>query len=303
VPPRRNISLWFLLMLAVLLLLSACGSSPQPGTGNTSAIAVVAAENFYGDIVQQIGGDRVSVTSILTDPTVDPHEYESNVQNAVAVSNARFVIKNGGGYDGWMDRLLAASPNTDRMVLTAYDAAPIKLPDNVHVWYSLEDIRAIARTIATSLKKLDSAHAAVFDHNLQQFEQALMPVQQRIDAIRGRYAGTAVGLTETIFLYQANPLGLKVLTPFEFQKAVAEGNDPPASSIIEASDQVAQRMIKVLIYNVQTNTPVTTNLLNAAKRQHIPTVAVTETMPSARTYQQWMLDQLVSLEQGLQQQP
>ncbi|HZO74572.1 MAG TPA: zinc ABC transporter substrate-binding protein [Ktedonobacteraceae bacterium] len=302
-PPRRNISLWFLLMLAVLLLLSACGSSPQPGTGNTSAIAVVAAENFYGDIVQQIGGDRVSVTSILTDPTVDPHEYESNVQNAVAVSNARFVIKNGGGYDGWMDRLLAASPNTDRMVLTAYDAAPIKLPDNVHVWYSLEDIRAIARTIATSLKKLDSAHAAVFDHNLQQFEQALMPVQQRIDAIRGRYAGTAVGLTETIFLYQANPLGLKVLTPFEFQKAVAEGNDPPASSIIEASDQVAQRMIKVLIYNVQTNTPVTTNLLNAAKRQHIPTVAVTETMPSARTYQQWMLDQLVSLEQGLQQQP
>ncbi|HLG65348.1 MAG TPA: zinc ABC transporter substrate-binding protein [Ktedonosporobacter sp.] len=300
-PPRRNVSLWLLPMLAVSLLLSACGSSPQPGTGNTSAIAVVAAENFYGNIVQQIGGDRVSVTSILTDPTIDPHEYESNVQNAVAVSNARFVIKNGGGYDGWMDRLLAASPNTDRMVLTAYDVAPVKLPDNVHVWYSLEDIRAIARAIATSLKKLDSAHATVFDRNLQQFEQALMPVQQRIDTMKERYAGTAVGLTETIFLYQANPLGLKVLTPFEFQKAVAEGNDPPAGSIIETNDQVEQRLIKVLIYNAQTNTPVTTNLLNAAKRQRIPIVAVTETMPSAKTYQQWMLDQLVSLQHGLQQ--
>lgn len=300
-PLRRNISLWLLPALVVLSLLSACGSSPQPGTGNASAIAVVAAENFYGDIVKQIGGDRVSVTSILTDPTVDPHEYESNVQNAVAVSNARFVIKNGGGYDSWMDRLLSASPNHDRIVLTAYDTAPIKLPDNVHVWYSLEDIRAIAHAIATSLKKLDSAHAETFNHNLQQFEQALTPVQQRIDAIRGRYAGTAVGLTETIFLYQANSLGLKVLTPFEFQKAVAEGNDPPASSVIEANDQIEQRMIKVLIYNAQTNTPITTNLLNVAKRQHIPIVAVTETMPSAKTYQQWMLDQLVSLQQGLQQ--
>lgn len=301
-PPRRNVSLWLLPSLALFLLLSACGSSQQPGIGSATTIAVVAAENFYGDIAKQIGGDRVSVTSILTDPTVDPHEYESNVQSAVAVSNARFVIKNGGGYDGWMDRLLAASPNNDRIVLTAYDTAPIKLPDNVHVWYSLENVRAIAHSIATSLKKLDSAHAEMFDHKLQQFEQALTPVQQRIDAIKGQYAGTAVGLTETIFLYQANLLGFKVLTPFEFQKAVAEGNDPPAGSIIEANDQIEQRMIKVLIYNAQTNTPVTTNLLNAAKRQHIPIVAVTETMPSTKTYQQWMFDQLVSLQQGLQQQ-
>jgi len=264
----------------------------------------VAAENFYGNIAKQIGGDRVSVTSILTDPTVDPHEYESNVQNAIAVSNARFVIKNGGGYDGWIDRLLAASPNSDRIVLTAYDSAlPVILPDNVHVWYSFEDIRVIARAIATNLNKLDAAHAGTFNHNLQQFEQALTPVQQQFAAIKSRYAGTAVGLTETIFLYQANPLGLKVLTPFEFQKAVAEGNDPPASSVLEANDQIDRRMIKVLIYNAQTNTPITTNLLNAAKRQRIPIVAVTETMPSAKTYQQWMFDQLVSLQQGLQSRP
>lgn len=300
---RRNVSVWLLLALVASFFSGACGNSQQAGGSNASTIAVVAAENFYGNIVKQIGGDRVSVTSILTDPAVDPHEYESNVQNAIAVSNARFVIKNGGGYDGWMDRLLAASTNSDRMVLTAYDIAPSRLPDNVHVWYSLDDIQTIAHAITTSLKKLDSAHAETFDHNLQRFEQALMPVQQQIEAIKSRYAGTVIGLTETIFLYQTNPLGLKVLTPFDFQKAIAEGNDPPASSVIEANDQINQRMIKVLIYNAQTNTPITTNLLNAAKKQRIPIVAVTETMPPAKTYQQWMLDQLTSLEQGLQSSP
>ena len=286
--------------LLALLLLNACGSVTGSGSDSPSTIAVVAAENFYGDIVKQIGGDRVSVTSILADPTVDPHEYESSVQNAIAVSNARLVIENGGGYDGWMDRLLSASPNSNRVVLTAYNLAPLKLPDNVHIWYSLENMRTIAQAVMIHLQQLDPAHADLFKRNQQQFEQAVSQVQRQIDQIKSKYAGTAVGLTETIFLYQTGPLGLKVLTPFEFQKAIAEGNDPPANSVIIANDQVSQHQIKVLIYNAQTRTPITTNLLNAASGQHIPIVPVTETMPAHQTYQQWMLDQLLALGQALQ---
>src|SRR5207253_9966244 len=111
--------------------------------------------------------------------------------------------------------------------------------------------------------------------------------------------GTPVALTETIYLYQAIPEGLNVLTPFEFQKAIAEGNDPPANTVVETNNQVAKKDVKILIYNVQTVTPITTNLQNQAKNLNIPIVPVSVTMPAGKTYQTWMMDQLNVLQQAL----
>jgi len=260
----------------------------------------VAAENFYGDIIKQLGGTHVAVTSILSDPNIDPHEYESNVQNALAVSNAQIVIENGAGYDSWMDKLLAASPNSKRIVLVATAIADHQLPDNPHVWYGIDNIQTIARAMTKALKQLDGTDATVFDNKLQRFDQSLATIQLKMNDIKARYAGTPVGLTEDIYLYQAIPLGLQVLTPFEFQKAIAEGNDPPADAVVTANQQINEHKVKILIYNEQTVTPITTHLQNAAQQQHIPIVPVTETMPPGKTYQQWMLDQLDVLEQALQ---
>ncbi len=294
--------LWLAFSVIVVFLLSACsGSSVGSATPSSStAINVVAAENFYGDMVKQLGGSHISVTSILSDPNIDPHQYESNAQTAIQVSKAQLVIENSGGYDGWMDKILSGSPNSNRIVLKGYDVAQVKLPENEHVWYSIDNATTIAQAITDDLKKLDSADAATFDSNLQTFKQSLQPIQQKIVAIKSKYAGTPVGLTETIYLYQAAPLGLNVLTPFEFQKAMAEGNDPPADTVVTAENQINHHQIKVLIYNEQTITPSTTKLENDAMAQNIPIVPVTETMPRGKTYQTWMLDQLNTLEQALQ---
>jgi zinc/manganese transport system substrate-binding protein len=291
---------WLFFSFIVIFLLNGCGGSGGPGTPSSTAINVVAAENFYGDIVKQLGGSHVSVTSIISNPNVDPHEYESSVQTAIKISKAQLVIENGGGYDDWMDKILSGSPNSNRLVLKGYDVAQVKLPDNVHVWYSLDNAATIGQTITNDLKKLDPADATTFDSNLQTFKQSLQSIRQKIDAIKSKYAGTPVGLTETIYLYQAGPLGLNVLTPFEFQKAMAEGNEPPADSVVTAENQINHHQIKILIYNVQTVTPSTTKLENDARAQNIPIVPVSETMPPGKTYQTWMLDQLNTLEQALQ---
>jgi zinc/manganese transport system substrate-binding protein len=296
----RAASRWFVFTFIVLILLSGCGDG-SGGSGTPSAtINVVATENFYGDIVKQLGGSHFSVMSIISDPNIDPHEYESNAQTAIMVSKAQFVIENSGGYDDWMDKILSGSPNSNRLLLKAFDVAQVKLPENVHVWYSIDNVTTIAQAITADLKKLDPANAATFDSNFQTFKQSLQPIQQKIAAIKSKYAGTPVGLTETIYLYQAGPLGLNVLTPFEFQKAMAEGNEPPADTVVTAENQINHHQIKVLIYNEQTVTPSTTKLENDARAQNIPIVPVTETMPSGKTYQTWMLDQLNTLEQALQ---
>ncbi len=294
--------LWLAFSFIVVFLLSACsgGSAGSATPSSSTAINVVAAENFYGDMVKQLGGSHVSVTSILSDPNIDPHQYESNAQTAIQVSKAQLVIENSGGYDGWMDKILSGSPNSNRIVLKGYDVAQVKLPENEHVWYSIDNAATIAQAITDDLKKLDPADAVTFDSNLQTFKQSLQPIQQKIVAIKSKYAGAPVGLTETIYLYQAVPLGLNVLTPFEFQKAMAEGNDPPADTVVTAENQINHHQIKVLIYNEQTITPSTTKLENDAMAQNIPIVPVTETTPRGKTYQTWMLDQLNTLEQALQ---
>ncbi len=302
---EKPIGLTRILLVPVLFLLiglAACSgvAAPAASSGTPSAtISVVAAENFYGDIARQLGAGRVSVISILSDPNIDPHEYESSIQNAVEITNAQLVIENGADYDTWMDKLLAASPNSKRRVLIAADVADHMLPDNPHVWYGIDNIQTIARAITTDLEKIDPVDKASFEVALSAFQQSLTPIQQKISALKARYAGTPVGLTETIFLYQADPIGLNVLTPFDFEKAIAEGNDPPADTVITTNDQIDKHMITILIYNVQTVTPLTTNLQDAARKNNIPIVPVSETMPPGMTYQGWMLDQLNALQQAL----
>ena len=280
-------------LLAFTVPVISAGGVPMRG------INVVAAENFYGNIVTQLGGEKVNVTSILSDPNVDPHEYESSVEDAKALAAADLVIENSGGYDDWMDKLLSASPSSARVLLKGFDIAPTKLPDNEHVWYNVDNVQAIAQAVTESLKKLDPANAQLYAKNLQTFGGSLSRVRQKILLMNEKWHGTPVGLTETIFLYQAKPLGLSVLTPFEFQKAIAEGNDPPADTVVAAENQVKGRKIKVLIVNEQTVSAVTTRLQDEARTAGIPVVPVTETMPSASNYQDWMLSQLTVLERAL----
>jgi len=302
---HREPPIWLLLTgsLMVALGLGACSGvvsqTPAGGTPPPATISVVAAENFYGDIVHQLGAGRVSVRSILSDPNVDPHEYESNLQDSIAVSQAELVIENGADYDTWMEKLLAASPNPARIDLVAADLAPRQLPDNPHIWYGVDNVQSVAQAITEALKKIDPSDGAAFDAAQAAFQQSLTPLQQKIAELKAKYAGTPIGLTETIFLYQSEPIGLNVLTPFEFEKAIAEGNDPPASSVVTADDQLTQHAVKVLIYNLQTVTPITSNLQAEARQLNIPIVAVSETLPPGKTYQAWMLEQLNALEQAL----
>jgi zinc/manganese transport system substrate-binding protein len=288
-------------VVGAYLFMNSGGVGQSTGNFSGGAINVVAAEDFYGNIAQQLGGNKVSVTSILSDPNVDPHEYESDVQDGIAITNASIVIENGLQYDTWMDKLLAASPNTSRVVLTAGAIAPDPLPENPHVWYGIDNISAIAGAITDALIKTDPADAALFQNNLTTFNDSLAPITAKMNEIKAQYAGTPVGLTETIYLYQTQPMGLDVLTPFSFEKAIAEGNDPSAQDVNTTDQQVAGKKIKVLIYNSQTVTPITTNLQNAAQVNGIPVVPVSETMPPSDTYQTWMMNELNALETALAQ--
>lgn len=293
----------FIGLVLPLLLSVACGGEtsalPSPSVADQS-IHVVAGENFYGDLATQIGGDRVTVRSILSDPNADPHEYETNADDAKAVADAQVVVKNGLGYDAFIDKLLAASPRPHRIVIDVGELTGHRQGDNPHVWYDPTTMPRVAHRLADILTQLDPADTEYFAGRLQAFNASEKAVSDRVSSLRAKYQGARVLPTEPVFDYMAAALGLEIVDrEGAFQKAVEEGNDPPAAAVARFRDQLASHQIKALIYNKQAVTPITTQMRAIAQLNQVAAVPVSETEPSGKTYQEWMLDELTLLQPAL----
>jgi zinc/manganese transport system substrate-binding protein len=287
------------LVAAVLTLVAACGSN----LGSTSAgdaIRVVAAENFWGSLVSQLGGARVTVTSVVSDPNIDPHDYQSSASTARAFASAQYVVINGAGYDGWANSLLNATNNSSRTVLDVAQLLGKHDGDNPHFWYSPAFVTQVADRVTHDLSALDGAHAQYYAAQRARLDIAMQPYHGRIDTIKQQFSGRMVASTESIFVYMATALGLDLISPPQFMQAVAEGNDPPANTVTEFQQQLQRHQASVLVYNQQTATDVTTNLRQLATEQHIPVVGISETMqPVNTTFEAWMSAELTDLQRAL----
>ena len=284
--------------VVVALLAAGCGSSGTASSLHT--LQVVAGQNFWGRIAAQLGGTRVSVTSVVTNPNADPHDYETSTKDARAFATADYVILNGAGYDEWASKLVSANPNQGRKVLTVADLLKKKVGENPHFWYNPDWVERVADKITADYQAIDSADSDYFSQQRAAFRAALQPYHDRIAKIRSAFPGVAVGSTESIFEYLASALGLNLISPPEFMKAVAEGNDPPAQTVAEFHDLIAGKKIKVLVYNVQTSTNITEDLKRQATNNGIPVVGVSETLqPVDATFQEWQDAQLLTLQNAL----
>ena len=287
---------WLAPVIGVLLLAACAGTTSTAA----SSIDVVAGENFWGSLVTQLGGAKVRVQSVVTDPNADPHEYESSTNDARAFAEARLVILNGAGYDDWGQKLLDANKASSREVIKVAELVGKKEGDNPHFWYNPAYVTQVADKITSTLKSIDAADAGYFDQQRSQLTIAFRPYLEAVANINQKYSGVPIGATESIFAYMATALGLNLTTPPEFMNAVAEGNDPPAASVAQFQDQIVKKQARVLVYNRQTSTAVTTNLKVLAAQAGIPTVGVTETIqPPDATFQQWFGAELDQLQNAL----
>ena len=219
-------------------------------------MSVVAAENFWGSIAKQIAGNKAEVRSIITDPAQDPHSYEPTANDARTMATAQLAVVNGIGYDSWAPKLLAANPQSGRVVLTVGNLFGLKEGDNPHRWYDPAEVEAVANTIAADLSKLDPRNATYYGRQLTNFEtEGLTQYHALIAQIKGRYAGLPVGASESIFALQAPALGLDLITPASFMNAISEGTDVSVLDTIATEQAMTRRRIKVWIYNSVNATP------------------------------------------------
>ncbi len=261
-------------------------------------IEIVAAENFYGDVAEQIGAADVKVTSILSDPAVDPHLFEASPSVARAISAARVVVFNGIDYDPWMATLLAASPVINRRTIIVASLAARKLGDNPHVWYDTQIMLGYAAVLTEVLAAIDPAHATDFRQRLAQFQTAIQPVQSKIAMLRDRLACTPVTATEPIFGYMFNSLGMRSRNQ-SFQLSVMNNTEPSASDIAAFENDLKTRQVKLLVYNSQATDPTADRMQGIAKAAGVPVVGATETEPKGLNYQSWISSELDAVDKAL----
>jgi zinc/manganese transport system substrate-binding protein len=285
--------------VAALGLATGCATTSPDA--RTSGIPIVAAENFWGSIATELAGTKGSVQSIITNPAEDPHSYEPTAGDARALATAKLVVVNGVGYDPWASQLLAANPAPGRVVLNVGALLGLRDVANPHRWYDPIDVEKVANAITADLVRLDHGDASYFRRRRTSFEHAgLARYNALIAAIKARYAGVPVGASESIFSLQAQALGLRLMTPYGFIKAVSEGTEMTAQDTAAAERQIAGHQIKVWIFNSQNVTPEIQRLTALARTRGIPVVTITETLsPASDTFEEWQVGQLERLERAL----
>ena len=254
-------------------------------------IGVVAAENFYGDVARQIGGDAVSVTSILENPNQDPHLFEASPSVARAVAGAKIVVYSGIDYDPWMEKLLAASPAPGRDTIVVASLIGRKSGDNPHIWYDPATMRRFAAHFAAALTAVDPAHKAEFAANLARFDASLAPIEAKIAALRARLAGTPVAATEPVFGEMFARLGM-VVRDMPFQMAVMNDTEPAAKDVAAFENDLRQHRVRLMVYNAQASDPAAGKMEKIAHDSGIPVVGASETEPPGTDYQRWMAGEL-----------
>jgi zinc/manganese transport system substrate-binding protein len=303
-------TLWRGLLLALVSLPIAAGmlvpvwaapAAPAAAASTSGVIKAIGTENEYADVLSQIGGRYVQVSSILNNPNTDPHTYEASPSVAQEVSAASLIVQNGVGYDTFMNKIESATPNSARKVLVVQHL--LGLPDNTpnpHLWYSPTTMPKVAKAMATQLSTIQPSHASYFAAQLARFDASLGPWMSAISAFRAKYAGTMVATTEPVADYLLTAMGLDNLTPFRFQANIMSGVDPAPQDITLEDGFFTKHQVKVFCYNQQVVSSLTSSIRLTAQHAGVPVVGVYETMPTpGYDYQTWMLAEVKAIQAAI----
>jgi len=319
--PRRNRALPLLaLSLTGALTLAGCASAGADAAASDDRISVVASTSEYAQIAEEIGGEFVDATAIVSSSSQDPHSFEPSARDQLTIQRADLIIENGGGYDAFVDALIEASgsiapvitavefshawPENEGHETESMEAGDEHADDgdpthdhadhehvegfNEHVWYDMHTVAHLAEEIASELSELLPAEAATFEANAEQFGSGIAGLESALTEIDTAHAGAEVFVTEPVSLYLVSAAGLENVTPDAFSEAVEEGQDVAPAILLDSLSLLRSGAVRVVIANSQTGGAETTDVIAEAEAESIPVIEYSETLPDGQTYLSWM---------------
>lgn len=281
--------------------LAAAGCGQGSSRHDNGAITVVASTDVWGSVASAVAGQHVSVKSVETGASADPHSFEASPADIAEITDASLLVYNGGGYDHWVDDVLAGDPEIN--AVDAYSLRGTRGRDNEHVFYDVGIAKAVAEEIAKRLAKLDPAHADEYRSNATEFGEQADQIAALERAIGKAHPSGSVVATEPVAYYLLRNAGITDRTPPGFASAVEEGDDPAPADVAAMLDLIDSHQTSVLLFNPQTETAATKQIEDAARRASVPVVTVTETLPQGVDYLTWQRDTVDELAGQLDKAP
>ncbi|EKQ18857.1 metal ABC transporter solute-binding protein [Lacticaseibacillus paracasei] len=275
----------------------ACGSNgaAKQSSSNGSKVQVVASLDFYGEVAKAVGGNKVSVQSIINNPAVDPHDYEPTTKVGKSVASADLVVASGIGYDGWMDKVVKSADKSKNYLRVADDLMNKKEGDNEHIWYDPRTMPKLANTLADKFAKKDPADKATFKANAKKYIASLDDLNTLINKLKSKVNGQLVDVSEPVFGYALDYLGYKV-NDDHFSKSTEDGTDYSAKDIHGIETDIKEKKIAFFVNNIQASSKTVNQLVKLAEQNNVPVLKVTETLPKGKNYRTWMTSQYQQLE-------
>lgn len=277
--------------LAVGLTVAALtvgGCSEGASGRDAGAVDVVATTDVWGSVASAVAGQHASVRSIESGASADPHSFEATPANIAEISDASLLVYNGGGYDHWVDDVLAADPEIN--AIDAYSLRGTEGRGNEHVFYDVSIAKAVAEEIAKRLAEIDTAHADQYRSNATEFGRRADDIAASERAIGRAHPSGSVVATEPVAYYLLRNAEITDRTPPGFASAVEEGDDPSPADVAAMLDLIDSHQVSVLLFNPQTETAATKQIQEAARRASLPVVTVSETLPQGVDYLTWQRD-------------
>lgn len=276
-------------LLTVGLGLAGCGQSSSSKQSD-SKITVISSVDFYGEAAKKVLGDKGTVTSVISKPSIDPHGYQPTSGVAKKVTQADVILYNGIGYDSWMTKLAKNSQDSATVIRVGEDVLGKKTGANPHLWYDTRTMPKLVNYLVEKFSKLQPKNKAYFKKHAQAYLKQLKQVSTRVKQLSQNSNGKLVDVSEPVFDYALKQLGYRENNT-GFAESVEKGVDPSPKDIETMQQDIKDHKIAYFVQNAQATDQTVSNLVKLAKKSDVPVLKVTETMPKGKTYVQWMLSQ------------
>lgn len=299
-PSRFSLSHLMLALGVAGLLVTACGSGSASPTSSGATLRVVATTTVFADIVRNVGGDRVSVTSIIP-AGAGPEDYEPKPDDAKKLAGADLVVSNGVGLDDFLDKLITAAGEDSATRLVLGDGIPPILVDgepNPHFWLDPSLVADhYVPAISAALAKLDPAGAATYTANATAYvgQVNAMDAANKAKLETIPPANRKLVTFHDAFPYFARHYGFELIGVI----LANVGQEPSASELAALVDKVKAAGVKAVFSEAQFSPELAHTLAQEAGITSVVTTLYNDTLgpPPADTYLKmmaWNVDQIVA---------
>jgi len=285
----RKKNMFLVALLSLVVILGGCAQRPRTQNLITTTV------NTYKEPIKSVVGDKYEVESIIKSVNVDPHSFSPSSNNAKDIADSRLIVSSGLGYDDWVNKIVTANSQNKNLIDFSSDVLHKKDGENEHAWFGVKNVQGLSQSVYQHMARVDSKNKDYYKANFKKYDLKLNRLIKRETALKQYTNGKKVYVTEPLPYYLLKDLGMTIANP-HFAKSIEDDTDPSIDDIKNMEIGLRKHEVSFLVVNKQVSSGIITKITNLAKKNHVPIIYFTETLPSDLGYYDWMNGNITQIE-------